>query len=70
MHNKEYIGRNMECINQEPIEVILVFDENKKKTSNRRIDEEDINFLKRPPKLPPQISGALGQNYLGKCRMA
>ena len=59
----------MECINQEPIEVILVFDEHnkKKKTSNRRMDDkEDINFLKRPPKLPPQISGALGQNYLGE----
>ena len=46
----------MECVDQDPIEVILVFDEdtNHHSPGNRRMDTVT---------LPPQLTGSLGQNY-------
>ena len=48
----------MECVDQDPIEVILVFDE--KTMGGRRVQSQ------RPVNVPPQLREALGQNYLGK----
>ena len=48
----------MECVDQDPIEVILVFDE--KTMGGRRVQTQ------RPVNVPPQLREALGQNYLGK----
>ena len=53
----------MECVDQDPIEVILVFDEDGKQhystgNGNRRMDTVVT--------LPPQLTGMTGhQNYLG-----
>ena len=54
----------MECVDQDPIEVILVFDEDTNHHSsggNRRMDTVT---------LPPQLTGSLGQNYLGKFKIS
>ena len=52
----------MECVDQDPIEVILVFDEdNHHSSGNRRMDTVT---------LPPQLTGSLGQNYLGKFKIS
>ena len=57
----------MECVDQDPIEVILVFDEDghgqhySTPGNNRRMDTAPP-----PVTLPPQLTGSLGQNYMGK----
>ena len=61
----------MECVDQDPIEVILVFDENdhgqhySKSGNNRRMDTAPPP-PPPPVNLPPQLTGSLGQNYMGK----
>ena len=58
----------MECVDQDPIEVILVFDEDghgqhySTSGNNRRMDTAPPP----PVTLPPQLTGSLGQNYMGK----
>lgn len=58
----------MECVDQDPIEVILVFDEDghgqhySTSGNNRRMDTAPPP----PVTLPPQLAGSLGQNYMGK----
>ena len=68
LNHQNYIHHNMECVDQDPIEVILVFDEDghgqhySTPGNNRRMDTAPPP----PVTLPPQLTGSLGQNYMGK----
>lgn len=73
MLNKEYISDSMKCENQEPVEVVLVFNERKSNpststaaTTRRTTTTTSPNLSKQVPReinVPPQLLETFGPNY-------
>lgn len=56
MLNAEYINDQIRCVDQDPIEVILVFNSNNELMDNQESEENRVQ-------VPPQLMETFGSNY-------